>query len=58
MESYFRHPKTLGERKKSDDREVAAFVRPKRRPKNLPTDWSDIQRGLGGKKPRYKDHRR
>lgn len=54
--SMFRHPKTQAERRASADPEIRDLVRAKRRPKNLPTVYCDLEVGKGkrnnGQKPR------
>jgi hypothetical protein len=54
---WLRHPKTLQEKRENADPEVKGFVRAKRKPKKLPSEYDDEMR-TGGRKPRYKDHRR
>ena len=53
-----RHPKTAQEARAASDPEVEPLIRPSRRAKNLPTSYNDIVVKVGGRKPRYKDHRK
>lgn len=54
---WLRHPRTLQEKRENADPGVKDFVRAKRRPKNLPSEYDDKMR-TAGRKPRYKDKRK
>ena len=59
--SMFRKPHTHGEKAKSADPEIQDLIRAKRKAKNLPDDYDDIQKAHakhGVQKPKYKQHRR
>lgn len=41
---YFRNMRTLNELRQAADPEISKYIRPKRRPQNLPNSWDDVPR--------------